>query len=86
MSGWSPRGLTECRSLLPYFDADQHDLADRNSWGRPSSSLRLRRMVSHIRRLYRFQGASPRKITARNDWKEDLEWIRRTLAPSYGTG
>lgn len=73
-----------CKSLLSYFDADHHDTDYRNSWGRPSSGGRLRRMVNHVRWLYRFQGASPRKIQARNDWREDLEWMRKTLGPKFG--
>jgi hypothetical protein len=68
-----------CKNLTPYFDADHHDAAYKAAWGRPSSSKRLHRMVSHIRWLHHFQGASPSKGAAREDWSEDLEWIRRAL-------
>jgi len=68
-----------CKNLTPYFDPDHHDAAYRAAWGRPSSSKRLQRMVSHIRWLHHFQGASPAKGAAREDWSEDLEWIRRSL-------
>jgi hypothetical protein len=65
-----------CRNLAPYFDAAQHDLAYRNSWGRAGSSMRFKRVVSHIRWLYAFQGASPSKSTARENWQDDLQWLQ----------
>lgn len=73
-----------CKNLTPYFDPDHHDAAYKVSWGRPASSKRLHRMVSHIRWLHHFQGASPAKSAAREDWSEDLEWIRRTLYKQIG--
>ena len=73
-----------CKDLSSIFEVEHHDTNYRNSWGRPSSGARLRRMVSHLRWLYRFQGADPMKIQARNDWKDDLDWMRKTLGPQYG--
>lgn len=74
----------ECRRLAPYFDESQQDLAYRNSWGRPGSSARLRRMVHHIRWLIGFQGASADKAEANRNWNDDLAWIRKVLAPRAG--
>jgi hypothetical protein len=78
------KDFLECRSLAPYFDEAQHDLAYRNSWARPESSARLRRMVEHIRWLISFQGASANKAEASENWKDDLAWIRKVLAPRVG--
>lgn len=49
-----------------------------------SSETRLRRMVSHLRWLLRFQGADPRKFEARDGWRQDIEWMRRALGPMVG--
>jgi hypothetical protein len=78
------KDFLECRSLAPYFDEAQHDLDYRNSWARPGSSARLRRMVEHIRWLIGFQGASANKAEASENWKDDLAWIRKVLAPRVG--
>jgi hypothetical protein len=39
------------------------------------SARRLRRMMSHLRWLLRFQGADVRKTEAREHWRQDLAWI-----------
>jgi hypothetical protein len=38
-------------------------------------------MVSHLRRLLRFQGADARRTQARDHWRQDLAWIRKVLDP-----
>ena len=48
---------------------------------RPLSARRLRRMLSHLRWLLRFQGADARKAEAREHWREDLAWMRTVLGP-----
>jgi hypothetical protein len=80
------KDFLECRSLAPYFDDEQHDLAYRNSWARSGSSARLRRMVEHIRWLISFQGASPYKSEASQNWRSDLAWVRKVLSPRAGLG
>ena len=78
------RSFLGCRTLTDYFDAEHHDRNYRESWGRPSSVARLRRMVSHLHWLLRFQGADARKTEARDHWRQDIEWMRRTLGPMVG--
>ena len=75
------RAFLECRTIADYCDADHHDSAYRESWGRPLSARRLRRMVSHLRWLLRFQGADARKAEAREHWRQDLAWMRTVLGP-----
>ncbi len=75
------RAFLECRTIADYCDADHHDSAYRESWGRPLSARRLRRMVSHLRWLLRFQGADARKTEAREHWRQDLAWMRTVLGP-----
>ena len=41
-------------------------------------------MVEHIRWLIGFQGASANKAEASENWKDDLAWIRKVLAPRVG--
>lgn len=65
-----------CRSLESYFDSKYHDDDYRISWGGPSSRVRLERITSHIRWLIAFQGSDSRKVIAKNDWLQDLRWIR----------
>jgi hypothetical protein len=68
-----------CRSLEPYFDSKYHDENYRNAWGGPSTRARLDRMMSHIGWLIAFQGSDSRKRIAKNNWRQDLRWIRTTL-------
>jgi len=75
------RAFLECRTIADYCDADHHDGAYRESWGRPLSARRLRRMVSHLHWLLRFQGADARKTQACDHWRQDLAWMRTVLGP-----
>ena len=75
------RAFLECRTIADHFDADHHDSAYRESWGSPLSARRLRRMVSNLRWLLRFQGADARKADARDHWRQDLAWMRTVLSP-----
>ncbi len=75
------RAFLGCRTIADYLDADHHDSAYHESWGRPLSLRRLHRMQGHLHWLLRFQGADARKAVAREHWRQDLAWIRTVLGP-----
>lgn len=49
----------------------------RKRWGRASSAQRLYRMAIHIKWLVDTQGKDTRKEIARDEWVDDLAWLRR---------
>lgn len=50
----------------------------RSHWGRPRSVQRLFRIASHIRWLILWQGKSPSRMQANEDWRGDLQWLKKT--------
>ena len=50
----------------------------RSHWGRPRSVQRLFRVASHIRWLIGWQGKSPYREQANEDWRGDLLWLKKT--------
>jgi hypothetical protein len=66
----------EARSLS--FD-DQSSEDYRSHWGRPRSVQRLFRVASHIRWLIGWQGKSPFRAQANEEWIEDLGWLKKTF-------
>jgi hypothetical protein len=73
--------LADCfqSSTLEFTPASSKDYI--RKWGRGSSAQRLYRMAVHIRWLADGQGRDPRKPQARQDWINDLEWLRKTYYP-----
>lgn len=59
------------------FDGDASD-EYRSHWGRPRSVQRLFRVASHIRWLIGWQGKSPNRAQANQDWRSDLQWLKKT--------
>ena len=47
-------------------------------WGRPNLTKRLRRIAEHIAGLIRWQGKDWRKGVARQEWIDDLDWLKST--------
>jgi hypothetical protein len=54
----------------------------RSHWGKPRSVQRLFRMASHIRWLIGWQGKSPYREQANQDWRGDLLWLKKTYYKS----
>lgn len=63
------------------FDGDA-SAEYRSHWGRPRSVQRLFRIASHIRWLIGFQGKSPYREQANEDWRGDLHWLKKTYYKS----
>jgi len=59
------------------FDGDA-SAEYRSHWGRPRSVQRLFRVASHIRWLIGWQGKSPYREQANEDWRGDLLWLKKT--------
>lgn len=59
------------------FDGDA-SAEYRSHWGRPRSVQRLYRVASHIRWLIGWQGKSPYRAQANEDWRGDLQWLKKT--------
>lgn len=59
------------------FDVDA-SAEYRSHWGRPRSVQRLFRVASHIRWLIGWQGKSPYREQANEDWRRDLIWLKKT--------
>lgn len=66
----------EARSLD--FD-DQSSEDYRSHWGRPRSVQRLFRVALHIKWLIGWQGKSPFRAQANEEWTEDLKWLKKTF-------
>jgi hypothetical protein len=66
----------EARSLI--FD-DQSSEDYRTHWGRPRSVQRLFRVALHIKWLIGWQGKSPFRTQANEEWTEDLKWLKKTF-------
>lgn len=49
----------------------------RSHWGRPRSVQRLFRVASHIKWLIGWQGKSPYRTQANEDWRSDLQWLKK---------
>lgn len=65
----------EARDLV--FDGDA-STEYRSHWGRPRSVQRLFRLASHIRWLIGWQGKSTSRAQANEDWRSDLQWLKKT--------
>ncbi len=65
----------EARSLT--FDAQSSE-DYRSHWGRPRSVQRLFRVALHIKWLIGWQGKSPFRAQANQEWTEDLKWLKDT--------
>jgi hypothetical protein len=63
------------------FDGDASN-EYRSHWGRPRSVQRLFRIASHIRWLIGWQGKSPYREQANDDWRSDLQWLKKTYYKS----
>jgi hypothetical protein len=48
-------------------------------WGRPRSVQRLFRVASHIQWLIGWQGKSPKRVQANEEWTDDLRWLKKTF-------
>lgn len=59
------------------FDVDA-SAEYRSHWGRPRSVQRLFCVASHIRWLIGWQGKSPYRAQANEDWRGDLQWLKKT--------
>jgi hypothetical protein len=59
------------------FDVDA-SAEYRSHWGRPRSVQRLYRIASHIRWLIGWQGKSHYREQANEDWRGDLQWLKKT--------
>lgn len=66
----------EARSLS--FD-DQSTEDYRSQWGRPRSVQRLFRVALHIRWLIGWQGKSPFRAQANEEWTADLRWLKKNF-------
>lgn len=85
VGGSSGLSVNQRRALLVKF-LEAKDLAfDVNSsaeyrshWGRPRSVQRLFRVASHIKWLIGWQGKSPYREQANEDWRVDLQWLKKT--------
>lgn len=66
----------EARSLP--FD-DQSSAEYRSHWGRPRSVQRLFRVALHISWLIGWQGKSPLRAQANEEWTADLHWLKKTF-------
>ena len=66
----------EARTLT--FEVNASDTY-RLHWGRPRSVQRLFRVASHIQWLIGWQGKSPKRIQANEEWTNDLRWLKKTF-------
>ena len=66
----------EARTLT--FDENASDTY-RLHWGRPRSVQRLFRVASHIQWLIGWQGKSPKRVQANEEWTDDLRWLKKTF-------
>jgi hypothetical protein len=66
----------EARTLT--FDENASDTY-RLHWGRPRSVQRLFRIASHIQWLIGWQGKSPKRVQANEEWTDDLRWLKKTF-------
>jgi hypothetical protein len=65
----------EARSIR--FDEQSSD-EYRSHWGKPRSVQRLFRVALHIKWLIGWQGRSPFRAQANEEWTEDLKWLKKT--------
>ncbi len=65
----------EARTLV--FD-DEATAADRLEWGKPNSTQRLLRLAAHLKWLIEWQGKSPQRVQANEEWRSDLQWLKKT--------
>jgi hypothetical protein len=81
------RGLSqsERRKLLAEFlEAnalvfdDEATAAERLEWGKPNSTQRLLRLAAHLKWLIEWQGKSPQRAQANEEWRSDLQWLKKT--------
>ena len=66
----------EARTLT--FEVNASDTY-RLHWGRPRSVQRLFRVASHIQWLIGWQGKSPKRVQANEEWTNDLRWLKKTF-------
>ena len=66
----------EARTLI--FEVNASDTY-RLHWGRPRSVQRLFRVASHIQWLIGWQGKSPKRVQANEEWTNDLRWLKKTF-------
>ena len=66
-----------CSKKLPF--GDDCSEAYRSNWGAPKSAQRLYRMANHIKFIVDGpNGSDYRKSVARDDWVNDLAWLKKT--------
>lgn len=75
--------LAECFQTSSLKFTDTSTASYKKKWGRSLSAQRLYRIAIHIKYLADTQGLDKRKSIARQEWINDLSWLKKTYYKNY---
>lgn len=75
--------LSECFQTSSLQFTSYSSASYKKKWGRGLSAQRLYRIAIHIKYLADTQGLDKRKSVARQEWINDLSWLKKTYYKTY---